>query len=70
VTEVDASAVVEAFNRVSSYAAQYFGVGDATSAMVTAAPLDEGMSPVAKAALVVAVFLITMYFAYQFFSSE
>jgi hypothetical protein len=67
ILDVDAGAATDEYLRISRYAGQYFGLGDALP-MAVEASQDEGLSPAVKGVLAFLVFAVAMAAAYQFFS--
>ncbi len=63
VLEADAGAITDEFLRIARYAGQYYGIGDALPMAMT--PGEEGLSPVMKALLALAVMGLSAWLAYQ-----
>lgn len=63
VLEVDAGAITDEFLRIARYAGQYYGLGDALPVSMT--PAEEGLSPLMKGLLALAVMGLCAWLAYQ-----
>lgn len=71
VVELDGASVSESFLRISRYAGQYYGLGDAFPMPLTSSVSDDDrLSPMLKGVLAVLVFAVALGAALQFFSPD
>lgn len=69
VLEGDLGAMADEFLRISRYAGQYHGLGDALP-MLIGPSQDEGLSPATKGLLALLVFGVAMAAAWQYFAPD
>lgn len=68
VLDAEGASMVDEFLRISRYAGQYHGLGDALSAPLPTS--DESLSPVTKGVLALLVFAVALGAALQFFTED